>query len=418
MIDKTPLPGLDLQSTEAKIQMNNFWKYLDDLAEKNPEEYKKFIQTQMKKGIETFHPSHNQSITTKQEFTVSPYLCLRMKPIKIIKEENTEEKKDDILVHENAGKEIKEVPQIKFGPEFDGDAFSGKVLQNRKIYLNIVMARDYYTPADDQGNFLKGEQFQNENNWRYIPTEFRYNGKNESMSGTRCDYYDVIINQDIIDKIRKDQALYKTISGYIVRKFVIFLNDKIVLYTNSVKIIEKTYKSVTPRPDIFKSKLGERSLAAEKAQQRHLQEMQQKQQKQQPPMNNNIIIPGASEEPLIEESNKKQEVEKKEEKKVVIEEVGAINKQIIPIKKKILNDHQMEVKFMFDEFEYLKGISEIDLQISENGIIIHLDNEHYIIDKNYEPVEMKFNFKVDPDKCTAKFNKKEKILTVIIERIN
>ena len=147
-------------------------------------------------------------------------------------------------------------------------------------------------------------------------------------------------------------------------------------------------------------------------------EMQQKQQKQQPPMNNNIIIPGASEEPLIEESNKKQEVEKKEEKKVVIEEVGAINKQIIPIKKKILNDHQMEVKFMFDEFEYLKGISEIDLQISENGIIIHLDNEHYIIDKNYEPVEMKFNFKVDPDKCTAKFNKKEKILTVIIERIN
>ena len=71
-----------------------------------------------------------------------------------------------------------------------------------------------------------------------------------------------------------------------------------------------------------------------------------------------------------------------------------------------------------DEFEYLKGISEIDLQISENGIIIHLDNEHYIIDKNYEPVEMKFNFKVDPDKCTAKFNKKEKILTVIIERIN
>ena len=38
MIDKTALPGLDLQSTEAKIQMNNFWKYLDDLAEKNPEE--------------------------------------------------------------------------------------------------------------------------------------------------------------------------------------------------------------------------------------------------------------------------------------------------------------------------------------------------------------------------------------------
>ena len=86
MIDKTPIPGLDLNTTEAKIQMNNFWKYLDELAEKNPEEYKKFIQTQMKKGLETFGPSKNQSITTKQEFTVSPYLCLRFKPIKILKE--------------------------------------------------------------------------------------------------------------------------------------------------------------------------------------------------------------------------------------------------------------------------------------------------------------------------------------------
>ena len=51
MIDKTPIPGLDLNNTEAKTQINNFWNYLDDLAAKNPEEYKKFIQAQMKKGL-------------------------------------------------------------------------------------------------------------------------------------------------------------------------------------------------------------------------------------------------------------------------------------------------------------------------------------------------------------------------------
>ena len=49
MIDKTPIPGLDLNNTEAKTQINNFWNYLDELAAKNPEEYKKFIQAQMKK---------------------------------------------------------------------------------------------------------------------------------------------------------------------------------------------------------------------------------------------------------------------------------------------------------------------------------------------------------------------------------
>jgi hypothetical protein len=90
---------------------------------------------------------------------------------------------------------------------------------------------------------------------------------------------------------------------------------------------------------------------------------------------------------------------------------------MIPLKKRIIDQTHMEVKFYFDEFDYLKGLNEIDLQISEHGIIIHLDNPHYIIDKNYEPVEMKFDFKVNPDNCKAKYNKKEKILTVIIERI-
>ena len=109
--------------------------------------------------------------------------------------------------------------------------------------------------------------------------------------------------------------------------------------------------------------------------------------------------------------------EPENQKKVVIEEVGAEFKQIIPMKRRIISETEMEVKFFFDEFEYLRGMKDIDLQISENGIIIHLDNDHYIIDKNYEPIEMKFDFKVDPDKCSAKYSKKEKVLTVVICRV-
>ena len=30
---------------------------------------------------------------------------------------------------------------------------------------------------------------------------------------------------------------------------------------------------------------------------------------------------------------------------------------------------------------------------------------------------MKFDFKVDPDKCSAKYSKKEKVLTVVICRV-
>ena len=57
-------------------------------------------------------------------------------------------------------------------------------------------------------------------------------------------------------------------------------------------------------------------------------------------------------------------------KKVVKEEVGAEFKQIISMKRKIISEIEIEVKFFFDEFEYLRGMKDIDLQISENEINI------------------------------------------------
>ena len=109
MIDKTPIPGLDLNNTEAKTQINNFWNYLDELAAKNPEEYKKFIKAQMQKGLsmaESIKKEQNQNnknnqnintdkilsdiysknILTKKEFKVFPFMCLEFRPTKIIKQ--------------------------------------------------------------------------------------------------------------------------------------------------------------------------------------------------------------------------------------------------------------------------------------------------------------------------------------------
>ena len=464
MIDKTPIPGLELNSTEAKTQINNFWNYLDELAAKNPEEYKKFIAAQMKKGvsmaqeirkekeeknnqnIEKLNNIANQNIQIKKIFEVHPYLSLRFKPLKILKNdfETDEIEKNNIFFHDNKGKEIIENPTIKFGNEFQDDAFSNKVIQNRKIYLNIIYSDDYYKPTDEHGNFLSNEKVLDENNWKYIPTEFRYNGKNNSMSGTRCDYYDVIISSIVVFKMKKNEQMYKSLLGYITRKFVIFTNDKFILFTGSVKIVqEKLYKSIKSKPENFKSKLGENHIATQKKNNdtnntnlnnnnnnlnnnnnnlsstiiTNENEITRKENDQNEINENNIIIPSSSN--LKNEKGKDVINESKQEKKILIQEIESEsnNKQMIPLKKKIIDQTHMEVKFFFDEFDYLKGLNEIDLQISEHGIIIHLDNPHYIIDKNYEPVEMKFDFKVNPDNCKAKYNKKEKILTVVIERI-
>merc|ERR1719502_324908 len=38
------------EGAESMKKMENFWKYLDNLSETNPEEYKKFVTGQMKEG--------------------------------------------------------------------------------------------------------------------------------------------------------------------------------------------------------------------------------------------------------------------------------------------------------------------------------------------------------------------------------
>jgi len=471
MIDKTPIPGLDLNNTEAKAQINNFWNYLDELAAKNPEEYKKFIKAQMEKGLsmaesikkekekenelntENNNKNDNQilseiyskNILTKKEFKVFPFMCLEYKPTKIIKqnfdienEDNNSLNKDNINdiilrdVNTNIQNEVKEIKNIIFKNKFLDSAYQSPVLQDRKIYLNIVYSDEFYPPTDDKGNFLKNEDIYDEKNWKYIPTEFKYDGKRNSMTGTRCDFFDVIINKNIIDKIKQNNNLCMNILDYITRKFVIFSSDKFKLFTGSVKILEnKIYKGIESKPTIFKSKLETNKKIINP--QKNIENVKENIKKK-----DEIIISSQAkyeenkqnEEAFIKESNPentnsekdsslpelKIKSEPENNKKVVIEEVGAEFKQIIPMKRKILSETEMEVKFFFDEFEYLRGMKDIDLQISENGIIIHLDNDHYIIDRNYEPIEMKFDFKVDPDKCKAKYSKKEKVLTVIICR--
>ena len=466
MIDKTPIPGLDLNNTEAKTQINNFWNYLDELAAKNPEEYKKFIQAQMKKGLsmaeeikkekelknqktndeKIFSDIYTKNILTKKEFKVYPFICLAFKPTKIIKQnlDNDEQKKLDnnneiILrnINTNIQNEVKEIQNIIFKNAFLDCAFQSSVIQDRKIYLNIVYSEEFYPPTDEKGNFLNKEEILDEKNWKYIPTEFKYDGKKNSLTGTRCDFYDVIINKTIIDKIKQNNKLCINILDYITRKFIIFASHKFKLFTDSVKILQnKIYKGIEAKPSIFKSKLEmdkkiinpQNSSSINENQNNNLKSNNKKDEiiiASQAKYEENKINEEFIKESDVSNNNKddnslpelKIKSDPENSKKVIIEEVGAEFKQIIPMKRKILSDTEMEVKFFFDEFEYLRGMKDIDLQISENGIIIHLDNDHYIIDRNYEPVEMKFDFKVDPDKCTAKYSKKEKILTVVIYRV-
>ena len=71
----------------------------------------------------------------------------------------------------------------------------------------------------------------------------------------------------------------------------------------------------------------------------------------------------------------------------------------------------MEINFLLENFNELDKIDDIDLQVSENGIKLNLVN---ISIDEYDQIYMMFNYNVDPDKCTASFDKKNKILKLIL----
>lgn len=431
----------NMNDTQAKAQMENFWKYLDDLSTQNPEEYKKFISEQMKKGL-------NQKMEEKKDETkeilLKPktFISLRFKISKIMKEK-TVEKDNDIKIFDSQSdlnSDILAIPKILFSFEWQSEAFSEKIMEEPKVYLNIIHSEDFLGPLDDNNKPLKNPAEDKE--WKYIPTEFRYNNKKNCMSGKRCDFYDMMVNSKVIESIAKNEELKRSILAYFVRKFTIFLNNKYEIYTNNVKILKsKKYKSIKGLPDDFILKpnakygnvLNDNKNASE-AQKTVL-----------PPAKNffdipenKINIPHASENftntPTFYNLNKNEkpknnlnnnnysknntskgklvtENAEQQQKKILIEEITKKTKKLIEIKKKIIDQNQMEVKFILDNFDEVQSINDIDLQVSESGIKLLLDK---VPEDEYEPVDMNFNYTVDPDKCVAKYDKKNKILKLVL----
>ena len=376
-------------------------------------------------------------------------LQIDLRVSKLLKETPIQ-KENEIKIFENSNNsknEILESTKILFSFDWQSEAFSTKILEEPKVYLNIIYADDFTGPLDDNNQVLKYPE--NDKDWRYIPTEFKYNNKKMSMSGKRCDFYDMIVNTKIIEAISKNEELKRSILAYFVRKFVIFLNNKYELFQKNVKILKtKKYKSIKGLPEdfIFKpnSKNNNNNQIDNNPNSANINHDNNIKNSFVPAKNffdipeNKINIPNQSENftntptfyNMPKNSNDKNKnknnlmqnknINKKEEntttsqpKKILIEDITKKTKRIIEIKKTILDSNQMEVKFHLENFEEVESINDIDLQVSENGIKLFLEK---VPQDEYDPVDMNFNFEVNPDNCIAKYDKINKILKLILSK--
>jgi hypothetical protein len=437
-----------LGNNQTKTHLNNFWNYLDDLAEKNPEEYKKFISQQIQKGASTIKEEKftGDNLTNKmpEKIKVSSFLALRFKVLEVFQDEKISD--DKVKIFEDNKKEINEVPKILFSFEFQSESYNKKIKEEPKVYLSIVHSKEFTGPTDEQGNPLKNPT--DDSQWKYIPTLFRYDGKLKSMSGKRCDFYDVLVNSIIIDKMKSNEELKKSILAYFVRKFCIFLDGrKYKLYTDNVKIIKnKIYKSVKSIPEEFKienksEELTEKpnsNLSTNESILNTISSSNNTLPKTDKVISKNfleenkIIIPNNSEnytntstfynmpKDKTKINAKNSKTVNTQEKKILIQEINTNTTKTIKniyIKKNILSSNQMEVIFDFSEFDFENiSLYNFDLQISENAVLLKLENTIYKEREDYVPVEMAFDFKVNVDNCSAKLNKLEKKLKVILEK--
>jgi hypothetical protein len=424
---------------QIKTQINNLWSYLDELAEKNPEEYKKFLSQQFQRGFEQKKEDKiNQTLQDSEKtYQVTPFLSLRYKILSIIQDQTTSRKKEDLdikLFDAENKNEISEIPKILFSFEFQSEAYSKRIIQEPKIYLNIVHSSEFSPPTDDNGNPLKNPA--DDSKWRYIPSHIRYNNKKKSLSGKRCDFYDILVNTIVIERMKSDEVLKKSILAYLTKKFCNHLENEngIKLYTDNVKILtNKKYKSVKGIPEEFKIiPKGNKKNPKEG----NLDNNSTNNNTGTNPIATSFLVENKINIPNISEnfpntstfynipkenkktnnssSKKKEEASAKPTSKILIEEIKQPVK--IQYKKEVVSEKIMKVCFEFVEFEGIV-LDNLDLQISSNKIKINLINTIYKDGEDYIPVDMKFDFCVDPDKCMAKFNKENKILVVYLETI-
>ena len=441
---------LMIEKSEEAMHAENLWKYLDELSQNNPEEYKKFISYNLKQGkeifkgdpiIETKEQKIKQEILeypnkfsseeeqikkmfnlNKKQISTKEYLCLNYK----IKNFKKIESQDILTIDKESKidqKDLTEIPKTVFSINWPDQLKNVKLVEEPKIYLNIIESDEFYPPL----NSINNEELEYIK-WNYIPSLFRHAGDNVSQKGFKQIFFECIIHSRVVNVLKSNEKSRAQILSHLSVKFNIFISDYCDLYLNNVRIVSKhSYYSVKNKPDAWS--LEETNKNVFKPKPSNITE-------NIPYKNfyeeNKIKIPSISENypgektfynlpkenkkerPLITEidSHDNKNDDKKPIKSSCYENrLSTEKKQIVLVAKEIIDQNKMKLIFQFEGFHII-SFENVDLQISKKEIKIQIENLNI---NEYTPIYLSFDkFDLNPDLCEAKFMKKAKTLALII----
>ena len=189
---------------ELKRQMEGYWKMLDSMSSNNPDEYKKFVESQMSemkqaKDQEEKIEQKNQTITSEAYFNFS------VRPVKLIDASKKQDKKEEVKLFDFGSAEIKE--------SFVDNPDQGPPLDSHKMYLNIVYNDRVLPPLNQAKDFADPT---NDATWQIIPVAFTEAIKRKNVSGCEVITYDGHVNTCVFVKMMASKDKFQSILHYIV----------------------------------------------------------------------------------------------------------------------------------------------------------------------------------------------------------
>ncbi|EGR31529.1 hypothetical protein IMG5_107490 [Ichthyophthirius multifiliis] len=418
---------------------------LDEMSENNPEGYKSFVNTNVKKGFENLK-QEKEAKMEKLKVKVEPILLLKMQA-KLDQQKLKKEEDQNPVLEVKKTKKLKKIKQIK--KKIKGinkqtqipklEEIKKKFDKEVKIYINLMASERVKAPLNENGNEIK-ELSKSIYQMKIIPYSVQKPEERKSNSlGNKIYFYNFVMNDTFCKFMGSQIALGDQLINFIIEKMqqeILFkvnplLNNynfqdyEDILYykiekLSIVKHKKKKFKLQNGKNDIpliFLDLEVDKEQEIEKQIQKQKEEIIYKQQQDQPQKEQ--ILEGLK---IVDKQNVS--ISQKSNKKILIEEISnnSITSQDDPnINKTIVNKQNNQIEkpsYVLKEdaqsiliqilLPKVDDFGDIALDISE--LIVKLE-----ILFTYK-LEINLPSKINIEKSIPKWNKKTKTLKLILNK--
>ena len=167
---------------------------LDGMSQDSPEEYKKFIDGQMKE-MRDYEENERKQEEDKYSIRSEAYFAFCMKPAKIHTSKPGAKQEADIKLFDFGDDE-----QMK--ESFSANKDVSEPLDGPKLYLNIVHHERVLPPLTKDKDFANPDD---DKDWRIIPIVFTVPLKRTNMSNIECWHFDAHVNSCVVKRMRSSK---------------------------------------------------------------------------------------------------------------------------------------------------------------------------------------------------------------------